>query len=46
MARHKQTNFDAGVLSPQLVGRTDVDKRKAGVGLLENFICQVHGPGK
>jgi len=37
------TNFTAGEISPQLAGRTDVEKYANGCRILENFISRVHG---
>lgn len=41
-----QNQFNAGELSPQLKGRTDLDKYSSGCETLENFLPQVHGPVK
>jgi hypothetical protein len=39
-----QNQFNAGELSLQLKGRTDIDKYVSGCETLENFLPQVHGP--
>jgi hypothetical protein len=39
-----QYSFNAGELSPQLVGRIDLDKYKNGCKTLVNFIPKIHGP--
>lgn len=42
--KYKQPTFDVGELSPQVLGRTDLEKRSAGLGTLKNFIALAHGP--
>ncbi len=42
--RYKQPTFDVGVISPQVLGRTDLEKRSAALGLLKNFVSLAHGP--
>lgn len=37
-------SFNAGELSPEMEGRTDLDKYQSGCKLLENFIPLVQGP--
>jgi len=39
-------NFNAGELSPQMEGRTDIDKYAVGCHELLNFIPLVQGPGE
>ena len=41
-----QRSFNAGELSPQLKGRTDLEKYSNGCDVLENFFPQVHGPAR
>lgn len=38
-----QNSFNAGELSPRLLGRTDIDKYGSGARLIENFIVQAQG---
>jgi hypothetical protein len=38
------TDFSSGELSPLLLGRSDTDKYKSGVKILENFYIKPHGP--
>jgi len=38
-----KTSFNAGELSPQLKGRTDIEKYANGCATLENFLPQIHG---
>ena len=38
-----QTNFTAGELSKDILGRVDIDKYQNGAELLENFMVQPHG---
>jgi hypothetical protein len=42
-ARIVQNNFTAGELSPRLLARTDFEKYKNGVELLENYLILPHG---
>ncbi len=44
--RYKQSTFDAGEISPRILGRTDLEKWSAGVGTLQNFVCLAHGPAQ
>ena len=39
-----QTSFNAGEISPRLLGRTELDKYKSGVETLLNMIPLPHGP--
>jgi hypothetical protein len=39
-----QRSFNAGELSPQLKGRTDLEKYANGCDEMINFLPQVHGP--
>jgi hypothetical protein len=41
-----QRSFNAGELSPQLKGRTDLEKYPSGCEIMENFLPQIHGPAK
>ena len=41
-----QRSFNAGELSPQLKGRTDLEKYPNGCEIMENFLPQIHGPAK
>lgn len=41
-----QNSFNAGELSPQLIGRIDLAKYRNGCGTMENFIPLVHGPAQ
>jgi len=41
-----QNSFNAGELSPRLVGRTDIDKYTSGVLKAQNFIIQPQGGAK
>lgn len=39
-----QNSFNAGELSPQIRGRTDLEKYKSGCATLQNFMPQIFGP--
>lgn len=41
-----QNSFNAGELSPQLRGRTDLEKYKSGCATLQNFLPQIFGPAQ
>ena len=41
-----QNSFNAGELSPQLRGRTDLEKYKSGCASLQNFLPQIFGPAQ
>ncbi len=38
-----QNSFNAGELSPRLLGRTDIDKYASGAKLIQNFVVQAQG---
>lgn len=38
-----QTNFTAGELSPDMYGRTDIDRYPNGAAIVENAICLIQG---
>lgn len=41
-----QNSFNAGELSPQLRGRTDLEKYRNGCSTLQNFLPQIFGPAQ
>ena len=41
-----QNSFNAGEMSPQLRGRTDLEKYKSGCATLQNFLPQIFGPAQ
>jgi len=41
-----QRSFNAGELSPQLKGRTDLEKYGNGCDQMVNFLPQIHGPAR
>lgn len=41
-----QRSFNAGELSPQLKGRTDLEKYGNGCDEMTNFLPQIHGPAR
>jgi hypothetical protein len=46
MARYKSivSNFSGGLVSPNLVGRTDIERTKSSLTKMENFIPDLQGP--
>jgi len=43
MMRTIQNSFNSGLLSPTILGRTDIDKYRNGLEICDNFIPQVQG---
>jgi len=46
MMRTIQNSFNSGLLSPTILGRTDIDKYRNGLEICDNFIPQVQGGAK